>query len=194
MNINKHVLRNAHLPLAIVIVIQLSVVYTIKLTVKSCHFTTKCKGLGSYDLMALYNMIINKVICLKRQILLWLGDIQKSYSKNKKVDVFWTQGILTPSSIGCQFSLSSLSRLWTLKLVSSFLSVLSMFSCYLPLLVFYKFLTLMFFSVLAFSMQLPKLFGTPCLTQSVRPIYLFFFSSILSMFFKQLSTLPSCRL
>jgi len=112
MNINKHVLRNAHLPLAIVIVIQLSVVYTIKLTVKSCHFTTKCKGLWSYDLMALYNMIINKVICLKRQISLWLGDIQKSYSKNKKVDVFWTQGILTPSSIGCQFSLSSLSRLF----------------------------------------------------------------------------------
>ena len=89
-----YVLRNAHLPLAIVIVIQLSVVYTIKLTVKSCHFTTKCKGLWSYDLMALYNMIINKVICLKRQISLWLGDIQKSYSKNKKVDVFLDTGYI----------------------------------------------------------------------------------------------------
>jgi len=60
-----------------------------------------------------------------------------------------------------------------------FLTVLPMFLGYLPPLTSYKFFVLILFSVLALSVQLPQLFGTPFLTLSVHLLHLTLFGGIL---------------
>ena len=63
------------------------------------------------------------------------------------------------------------------SLVFLFLTVLPVFLGHLPPLTSYKFLALILPSFLALSVQLPQLFGTPFLTQSVLPIHLYLFST-----------------
>jgi len=70
------------------------------------------------------------------------------------------------------------------SLVLLFLTVLPVFLGHLPPLTSNKFLVLILFSVLVLSVQLPQLFGTPFLAQSIHPMHLILFGAIFKHFFQ----------
>ena len=79
-----------------------------------------------------------------------------------------------------------------ISLIFLFLTILRVFLDHLPPLTSYQFLALISFLVLALSLQLPQLFGTPFLTPSSNTIHLTLFSGILKhILSKQLSIPPS---